>query len=708
MFPSVLPFLSGAQIERQRIQSLQDYAAKAPNIGFADNGSSGERDFTIRGVSNLGGFTRSNAVYVDEFNVTPGDVGSSLEQNLLDVERIEILRGPQGVFFGRNVIGGAVSITSKKPSNIFEASATAEYGSFNTGLFRGMINLPVTGDTVSVRLNGYGTKSDGYLKNISTGPDNGYRNWGLRGALRINAASNLTIDLSAQRNQLKSDNLDAVPTGEFLPALNLLRITQTVNSGEGFYPNNRRFIATNIPLATNNKNSQIMARVEWDLGTVKLIGVNGYIQNKASQIGDGDLSALNAYTDSSQSELKSYSTEWRVQSNDDGPLAWLLGASYADDSTSAIDRRTFQRGVPGPFAGFLNGRLPINRDTISNTKTLGIFANASYEIADVLTLSAGGRYSRDEVNNSFIDRDFFSGQGDVSEGVVKFNNISPRLSAVMKLNEAVNVYATMSRGYKPGGYNFSVDEIPGLPRSFGAETAWNYEGGIKGGTSDGVLQGSLSVFLLKWKNLQVNARQLVFLGGGAFTALDFVQNAEGATSKGAELSMTLKPTEGLTFSGGLGYNDAKFGSFSNAVDVDGLGSTTPNATSRAFDATGNTLPLAPRWTATASADYKAPVGDALTGFLGVSYSYKSLQFQDTTNRRTNELTGAALYRTQIPAYSNVALNAGIEAEKWTARVFINNVLNDNYYVGSRGAQSLTGTRVIVVPRSATFQFSIRY
>ncbi|MEM8661641.1 MAG: TonB-dependent receptor plug domain-containing protein, partial [Pseudomonadota bacterium] len=185
-------------IEIQRINSLDDYALKTPNVGFVETGNRSRGQFAIRGITNLGGDVNAAGVYVDEFNIAPSASTRTFDVNLFDLESIEVLRGPQGTFFGRNTLAGAFNITTVKPSTDgFEGQMTVEYGNMGYIMGRGSFNIPLT-DRFAARITGYYEEDDGWIDNIGpTGEGNSRDNYGGRLALRWEPTDNWVADFAA-------------------------------------------------------------------------------------------------------------------------------------------------------------------------------------------------------------------------------------------------------------------------------------------------------------------------------------------------------------------------------------------------------------------------------------------------------------------------------------------------------------------------------
>ena len=688
--PISLTVFSSQQLEDYGIEAVQDYMELTPNVAFFSSGNSTDQKISIRGVTNIGGYVNSLAMYVDEFNVTPGPSASTYEQNLLDLERVEILRGPQGITFGRNVIGGAVSMTTRKPAFDLESEVSAEYASYGTWMARGTFNAPVS-DTVAVRATGYWRESDGFIRDVGPGDSrNDYEGKGARVAVRFLPTDTLTIDLAASKTQFDQGINDFVPSGVLLESLIPLGFTHAIDDGEGFYPNNRDRVATNVPVTSTNDTSMATARLEWNLGTVSLISVSGYIDNDTSYQGDADMTATDYYVDDLSGSLKSYSTELRLQSNGKQRWSWIVGAMYAHDDNSNLN----VRDLNDAFLRLLHlsgTRRVIDQLTSSSARSYALFGDLTWRSdSERLAVSLGARYTHDEEFNHFFDNsaNIVTGVplGNESQGTETFEDVSPRLSAVYTLSPQVNVYGTVSKGFKSGGFNFGINQLPEVSPKFDKETAWNYETGLKTVFFDNRLRMDLSLFYMKWQDIQVRAGYI----SANLVPVQFIQNAAQASSRGVEFALQAKPTASLDLELNAGYDKAKFDSFPGALNLFGT----------VFDASGHPLLMAPEWSASAAAQYTVGVFSGWSTFIRGEYAYRDEFFNDPENL---EAIGHF-----VPEYDVWNLRLGLENDKYRVTVYAENLLDDDHYIGSRRTQFLSGNAVVVDPRRIGVQFTAKF
>ncbi|MCB1843337.1 MAG: TonB-dependent receptor, partial [Halioglobus sp.] len=620
--PLSITAFTAETIDRAGIADFSDYALKTPNLGFRQGGSRADTRFGIRGVTNVGGQANSVGMYVDEVNVVPNVIttGTSrtADPNLYEIARIEVLRGPQGTFFGRNTMGGAINITTEKPDlTATSGKLSLEATDDEYYMAKAIGNLPL-GDTLALRGAAYYEDYAGFIDN--KGPSdasNSEENRGLRLALRWQPNEELLADVTLSWSDMQQDYPSMVPTG------NLGAIpSQVVDDGGflfdtfglpiwpldtvGFFPENHTDTATDLDRRQDNETAILTARLEYDFGRVRLTSVTGYIDNEFSQAGEGDASIAPAFTVSRDSDMSAFSQELRLSSVGPGPVSWMVGAIYSDDETSETDVSThlasdpylvlwdvlgvLEFGLPGNIFDIIdNGPTGVSLgnfedvDRGSETRSYALFGDLTWEFASDWSAAFGLRYTYDEVEYFEVTRPTVTiPEANVSDDE-NFDDLSPRVNLSWLPSDDVTVYGTVSKGYKVGGFNANQDIVSPF---FDEETGWNYELGFKSTLWDGRLQFNTALFYFDWNDLQVR-------GQDVHTQRQVVVNADAAHTQGLELEVKALLAEGLTLDVGYGYLEAEFDNFKGAIDTNG----------ELFQADGNTLPLAPENSFTAGLQY---------------------------------------------------------------------------------------------------------
>ena len=665
--PIAITAFTSEVIEKAMFSDVGEYLSQTPNASFINNGIRSARQISIRGITNFLGFvgTSTTGFYVDDFSVA----GSTINPPIMDIERIEVLRGPQATYFGRNALGGGISITSKKPTDDFHGSVMADYSSFDTWDAEGVINIPLVDDRLAIRFNLKSVTSDGNIKNIHPiggGNDTDYEYF--KSSLRYTPTENLTIDAMFQYAAEDVGMREGVPSGVFSNfAGNVLyRDLFPDRDGDGrgdpfvdtvgFYPDNRNRTNFNHPqsLGTNLRNGVV--RTDYEKSNLLFTNITGYINSDFFLNGDIDGSSRDFFNEFRNLERESVSTEFRVQNTDESRWQWNLGFLYAHDE--GIDtNRTFV-GAEMRF-GLPEGFLIDREDSTSEADTWAIFGQLDYDITDKLILSAGGRYS-EETKQSNI-----SGFGGALEQELSvedtFTDFSPRFAFTYEANESLTYYGTISKGFKSGGVQLAPD--PEL-ETFDPETLWNYEIGVKTDLLDQRLRLNVALFYMDWTDLQVAFQENLLDENGDFIIFGGVNNADAATSKGAEFSATTLLTDDLLVNFNVGYLDAEFDQFTALID----------GQNRVLD--GKTIPNSPEWTISADAEYGFNFSDTWDGYVRLEWTYRD-EIRPTTT--------ALIYPGfpwEVPSYDYFNLRIGAESKNLTIVAYAENLFDSVYYTNA--------------------------
>ncbi len=719
--PISLTVFGESELERANIDEFADYALRTPNVSFVNRGTRSQTRISIRGISPIStsGSANLTGIFVDEFNIAPNISTRTADPQLFDTQQIEILRGPQSTFFGRNVVAGALSITSKQPNlEQAEGELSVEAGSFDFYRVRAAGSVPLS-DTVAVRGLVYYDENGGFLDNQGSGPNNGEENFGGRFTILAEPTDQLTLSGSVFYTSNKQDLPSLIPSGFLSESVELLQIFTpegTIPVADvPFYPDNTEDISTDIGLPSENETLTLIGRASYDFkNDINLTVIGGYIDNEFRSEGEGDYTNLPAFTIRRDEDVSALSFEGRLSGSGDRHN-WMVGAIYAEDdfftyqnsiqqtqnplldnynlAFSFLGGALFgldpQAPAPGDLPGFAfftpgvdtSAGFFENVEFEVETKSYAFFAEYSYDVTDRLNISLGGRYSNDEIRGERRELPLmvgFAPRQSTPEQEVSFDDFSPRIAATYEINDRNTVYAVASRGYRTGGFNTS----PGDP-AFDAESLWNYEIGIKGSAADQRLRYGITAFMMDWENTQVRAQDLI-------TQRQFILNAEGSEHNGVEVELGLTPVEGLDIELAYGYVDATFKDFANARTLDG----------EDIDATGFQVPLSPENTFSALVQYERPLTENLTGFVRSTYSYVDETREDVSlnDRRLN------------PAYDVTEFRLGVDSERWSLQAYVENAFDEEYRFGTTNLETyLSGAQVIIgQPRSYGVLLTTRF
>ncbi|MGE0759195.1 MAG: TonB-dependent receptor [Pirellulaceae bacterium] len=713
--PIAIQAMTATKLESMTVNTLQDLPSYIPSLRADNPGNGAMTTFTLRGVGQRDvnpAFENNVAMFIDGAYI--GFLAAN-GQPLFDLERVEVLKGPQGTLFGRNATGGLISVVTKKPSQEFDAYVTTQYGSHNETKLEGAIGGGLT-DTVSARASVSYLKADGYLRN-STGPDL-LENDSLSGRLQVffEPSDSFNLLLSARAWEMfRSGGAGTAPTPYMLDANGNVVSPPSQNAYAAFCAGISAGVAIPPPGAWQNGScyaSQpnryrgtygdssyfessyraITATAEWNLSdTLTVTSVTDYQHGKMDYSANitattTPLFQYDLHTHPSQQ----FSEELRINGKT-GAADWVTGLYFLNtthDITTIVDLYN----LPG-----LGLRLPA--DYKQKSKSYAAFAQVDYGLTDVLTLTLGGRlmYDRKSIHNDStctpnpvlapigpVTCDIF-GQF-VFPGGLAFNNTyggrrrdttwSGRAVLTYRPNENLTVYGGVNRGVKGGGFNaggaefYAADSV-----KFKPETLLSYEAGLKATLLESRLKIDGSVFYYDYKNFQAFSSTP---GTGLLTV-----NVDSKIT-GAELFVTAVAAEGLTFSAGGTFLDTKQ---KNVLMPDG--------SLASFQ-----MPAAPKWTLVGEARYGFPItgGDELAVQLNAIYSSsRSISTVDYASQR-------------IPSFHRLDARATYTAAggHWSISAFVNN-LTDKYIVQNRiDFTTLSGNAVDIPDRPRWWGVSVTY
>jgi iron complex outermembrane recepter protein len=689
--PIAVSAIGSDAIEKQKIESVEDVLAQVPNVSFVSLGSRDRKEISLRGISNqLNPFVdvRSStyAFYIDEFNVA---VGTS-NPEILDLERIEVLRGPQGTYFGRNAVGGALNVITKKPTNEFEGEFGVGYGNHNTKSAHVILNAPIVDGVLAARASGQIRRTDGFIENVNAigGGNEGKFNSG-RLTLRYTPTDRLTWDLNYSYTDGDEGMRVGVPTG-FLTAT--WRAVYYQNrpgniaspDSVGFYPQNDDQVNFNRPQSVGSDFEYLSTRFAYDFDAVSLVAVVGRLESSLFNFGDVDGGSIDAFYEDLFIERESTSAEFRLQSRNPQRIDWSVGAIVGKDS-GLQDQSTFH-GTQSPL-GRPNGVEVTGADSDTDTDYWAVFAQATWNISDAWKLVLGGRYSDEEVKTLGETRSngIITGTNNRS---ASFNDFSPRLTVSYDNDSAGLFYGTVSKGFKAGGTQ--TTGTVQLRNEYEPEELWNYEIGWKAELLDRRIRLDVAAFYMDWKNVQQFIRfQFIDPNTGLLRGVTGVDNATSAESKGIEFSFDALLTNNWRAGLNAGYLDAKYGEYRNAL-IDG----------QVIDATGKRLINAPEWTIGANTQYSFKVGGEIDAFVRAEWNYRSEQLSNTFALRYEVFPFIA------PSYDVLNLRAGLSKGAWSLTAYAENALGEDYFANAYEKAFFSGVQV--EPSTSYFGIDFRY
>lgn len=673
----------------QNVNGLQE---STPNMNFAlQTGDQYSAKVTLRGVgteTTIGGGDPGVALHID--NVYVGR-NSAAAIDIFDVERVEVLRGPQGTLYGRNANGGSVNIISRRPQEEREMSGDITVGNYNWVRARGVLNQPLS-DNVLARLVIYSNKRDGYMKNLyRDGYDAGDRDSQggrlqllfkdvLGGEMLLRAYSMATGGVGPAARFLGTD----IPTADRYPNAWLVGFGAGGGppvSADVFHNFKSNAITPQLkPLPTNlfeyRKDASEFVRQlirgadlqgEWSVGSGMLLrSITSYQTNDSVILLDADSSELPIETRGRDNKAHQFSQELNLLSTGDGPLTWLLGAFYYSESLKEILQGYTAPGIVSsalrlpPFAvpGGGGAQLLTPQDYFNDS--YAVFGQLSYNFTDALRLTVGARQTWDDksqyrVQHGFIDlttNDRFNGNGakgfappDSSGG--NWSKMTWKAALDYKLSDDHMVYAQYSTGFKAGGFDMNADTGPtNIMTPYQPESIKAIEIGSKNTFLEGRATLNLSAFQYDYKNMQT----FRLSGYGPRT-----DNAASSTIKGVEGELVLRATEALHLDASVGILDATYDEFLLPIPPPGV------------NLAGNRLNNAPKLTAHAGIEYVVQ-GDGYNLIPRLDWSYKGDTYYDRSN------TPLDLQK----AFSLLNARIRYDAESWYVDLFGTNLANKQY------------------------------
>lgn len=554
--PMSISALKQEDLDRRGVTSMHDLSRAVPDLVVVEAGPGQNRIF-MRGIANGNSLTSLVGVYLDEIPVT----GSSLGQpdlQMIDLERVEVLRGPQGTLYGQGSAGGTLRFITAKPDTT-TASGAMEFTGYDTrhGDFSekmtGHLNVPIVEDKLAVRVAGTLANIGGWIDQPDAGRSD--INDQLMRHIRAKALWQATDDLTVEgtvvvhRNEGHGVNVGAdahynvyYPSGD-ADARQSFRDDYTIYNGT----------------------------LTYDFGGVQLLSSTSWMNTTRHNVGAAQkISGIETFLDDAIG-TNSFTQEVRLSSTDGGPLHWVVGGFYTNEK---LDR---DLGVTLYYMGLVLDSPSITHQT---SETISAFGDVSYDVTPALQLGVGLRYFHDTRHES---------DGTLSQKG-NFHSVNPRFYANYKITDNVTIYANIAKGFRSGGFLGDEDLS-----TYDPETVWSYELGTKGEL--GPVNWELAGYYSQYQDYQTFVMVSAVYGG--------ITNAGDADVYGVDASLSIEPVSGLTLSASGNYTHTEL----TRVDA----ATTTNIS-------GDPLDFVPKYTVTGSAEYRFALTDSLPAFARIDYS----------------------------------------------------------------------------------------
>ncbi len=646
--PISVNVIGARQLQNLGAQNFTDLISTVPSLSSFQTGP-GRSQLIIRGIT-TGGITEDDpqtqetvGLYVDESPISVN--GFNPEYGLFDLQRVEVLRGPQGTLYGAGAMSGALKLVTRKPDlNTFGGSIEGDVGRIRSGGTsndeRAVINLPLVTNMLGVRASLFHDKFGGYIDNSTTGEKdlNHSNTQGGRLAVRYQPTDRLTVDVS-YFGQATRDGGRPIDEGDY----------------------KRAYVS---PEGSNSQYQLANATVDLDVGFADLVSSSSYLKfditnrrelDKTLQLFTQDLQAPLA----DQTHLKDFTQELRLASKDDGAFRWLGGVYFNRRRRDYVN----QFPVPGfdaelpMFASTQFGAPPDNPfygyDNVDVTQE-ALFGEASYTFGP-FTVTAGERGFHWVEDFFLFSSGFFNG-GITTTGQRKTTTggSTPKLNVTYRYDQNELLYVQAAKGFRFGGINqivplnlcaseLAANNLAVPSGTYNPDSLWNYELGNKATLLDGRMTVNASAFLIHWKNIQASRS----LNCG----FSYRENAAGLTSKGVELETSVRPIRGLTLSLGGSYVDATLNS-----DVPDLAASK-----------GDHAPFVPKVSVSASGEYRFPVIPGWDGFVYASYQH--------VGQRTTEFSPLLARYRLMDSYNVVNTRLGAQQGPVEVSLYAKNLTN---------------------------------
>jgi len=657
--------VSGEGLVNSGAGSLADYAAYIPGVNVGSGGNPGQTSITMRGIASLG----PGATVSTHFDDAPMGSSSNYAQASIyaldlfpnDIERVEILRGPQGTLYGASSMGGLLRYVARTPDPSgfsFQASgevfSIADSSSVGYGA-NGRINVPLA-DNAALTASLFRRDTPGFVDNTLTGESdqNALSQTGGRLAFFVEPSANVTINLSAMFQNVDSDDKAQVQLDPVtLQPFNGPRTTRNAR-----------------PEPYERRDRYYSARVNWDVGFADLTSVTSYSTILNDQTDDATnifsvlfplfsggtippgLTEANFVVD-----LEKVTQEVRLASSGDGALQWLLGGFYTQEESNNA-----QLVTPFDLTGAVIPALnPLAIVAIpADYEEIAVFGNASYDLTDRFTLTVGGRLARNEQNFAQISNGPLLGGAQNIPGESSETVFTYMASADYDITDQTMVYGRVASGYRPGGPNVAV---PGVPPQVDADRLVNYEVGVKSDFWGGRALVEATAYWIEWEDIQLSA---VIAGVGGLI------NGDTARSRGIEFQAVVAPVDGLRLGFNAGLTDAEL-----TADAPALSG-----------ADGDRLPGVPRYNYSFTGDYSWTLQNGWDARVGGGVRF--------VGDRNVSYPASATYL-ELDSYHSVDLNAEISNGTWSLRGYARNLTDEDVY--------LSGTRMTDAFGAPTFVMS---
>lgn len=686
---------SGEAISELGLSNLEELTEHISGAELFDDRGAGQPTWVIRGVG-LADFNSNNtptaAIYYDDYYLPSNVLGGI---GLFDIGQIEVLKGPQGGLYGRNSSGGAVRINSRRPT-LDEGTngyVTGSYGEWERYGVEAGFGATLS-DSIAIRVSGMTDQDGGWQDSLATAgdDDHGDRDFSaLRAQLVYQPSDTFDLWLKVETGQDKSETTLGYSRGMYDPntgdfcdqayagshdenncvTLSNLTNLYALSPGDpGVLPSQQDSDGSTVmskPInALDNDWTGVNLQMSWQFDAFTLMSISGYLDYDNNQVYDFDATELTLFEEDGSADLQSWSQEFRLISNGEGPLTWLVGAMYAEDEDDE-DRLGDLRDNVLVFPTYAR------RGFKQETESWAVYGQAEYQMTDSWRVHASLRYTDEtkDLNDAFFE-DIPGGFyyiKDVNKSVDLDENWSGHIGVDWDVSDDVMVYARVTQGFKSGGFYggfaFTAEELD----PYKEEKVLSYEAGFKSTLMDGMLMFNGSAFYYDYQDVQGFTQVFSDVTGTVNTKLGNLGDAE---HKGAELDVVWLSSglPGLSMQASVAWLDAEI-SDSNTIGLDQAGVPVPIE--------GLTRGFAPEWSTALQLRYERNLTDQLASAFQLDYSWRD-DLVDEDSSLT--LLDVAAYDIESYGVLNARISLGAVDDSWSVALMGKNLTDEEYWVST--------------------------
>ena len=692
--PVAISAFSSDDLRELQAEDLGGLQGSVPNLNLVQGrGSATSANVYIRGIGQpdaLQTFDPAIGIYLDDVFISR--IQGALF-NLYDVERVEVLRGPQGTLYGKNTIGGAIRLVSKKPPEQLRGDFDLGYGDYSRIDAKGYLGGPIT-DTFGASIAGLYSTRDGIVEDPSTGRDyNDIDTAAGRVILSFNPndalEATLAVDYTRQRNALNLGRAEAP-----LIQVNLLggvKVLQPAPTGDWQFESATSFKGDE---GQSLDHAGVALTLGWQVSDAwrfksitayRDLDLDNYIDIDASRWELGDV-----FVGVDQNQ---FSQEFQLLFDGGGPLTAVVGAYYLSEEITS-----HQEAYADDFLTL--GALPLTFlrtvDDDLQTDSYALFGQAIYAINDLVNVTVGLRYTKE-------DKDYFRTTSTFSNlaalrGTFEYPDDdswaawTPSVSVDYKVTDDSLLYASAGRGFKSGGFNGRANS-PGETGAYDPEYVWTYELGSKNTLADGSVRLNGAVFYSDYTDFQARVSDVVNPDAPLPTFSFPVLNAGSLGIYGAELEAFWVPVTGLTLQAQVGYLNAYYGEFTELVRG-------PTGLPVVRDRSDDEPPFAPNWTSRVGASYQFGLGDMGSLTLAADWQYRSESWLSVDNRDVLTQGGFSLF--------NALATWQSQSQTWRASAGIRNLTDEVYKTDAQEFSSVGNIQTAYYGDPRTWQLTVGY